>query len=86
MAEVTEYHRRYLRAINNSTRRTILRQLQDGCQTITALTAATGIEPTLLTWHLDILEHGSCVKKDYQNGDVTYHLTQEGRIVNFLDS
>ena len=85
MQETTEYHRRYLRAINNPTRRMILRCLQGGCQTISALTVTTGLDAPTVRWHLDVLEHGFCVEKALRNGDVPYHLTQEGEVINFLD-
>ncbi len=86
MAETTEYHRRYLRAINNLTRRMILRQLQGGCQTLAALTATTGLDASALQWQLDILEYGSCVEKVRRDGDVLYRITQEGKVVNYVDS
>jgi DNA-binding transcriptional ArsR family regulator len=62
MQETTEYHRRYLRAINNPMRRAILRCLQGGCQTISALTAITGLDAPTVRWHLDVLEYGFCVE------------------------
>jgi len=85
MKETKEYHTRYLRAINNPTRRKILRRLKSGCTTIMELKSNTGLETTILKWHLDILEHGSCVEKDIKNGERTYKLTQEGEVVNYLD-
>ena len=85
MEETKEYHTRYLRAINNPTRRKILRSLKSGCTTIMDLKSNTGLETTILKWHLDILEHGSCVEKDIKTGEKTYKLTQEGEVVNYLD-
>jgi predicted transcriptional regulator len=85
MKETKEYHARYLRAINNPTRRKILGSLKSGCKTIMELKADTGLDPPILKWHLDILEAGCCVEKDMKNGDITYKLTQEGEVVNYLD-
>ena len=85
MKETKEYHARYLRAINKPTRRKILRSLKSGCKTIMDLTTDIGLDPTILKWHLDILETGCCVEKDITNGDITYNPTQEGEVVNYLD-
>jgi predicted transcriptional regulator len=85
MKEEKEYHTRYLRAINNPTRRKILRRLKSGCKTIMNLKSDMDLDTTILKWHLDILEHGFCVEKDIKNGDITYKLTQEGEVVNYLD-
>jgi predicted transcriptional regulator len=85
MKEEKEYHTRYLRAINNPMRRKILRRLKSGCKTIMNLKSDMGLDTTILKWHLDILEHGFCVEKDIKNGDITYKLTQEGEVVNYLD-
>jgi DNA-binding transcriptional ArsR family regulator len=85
MKETKEYHTRYLRAINNPTRRKILRSLKGGCKTIMDLKSDTGLDTTILNWHLDILENGFCVEKDIRSGDITYKRTQEGEVVSFLD-
>jgi predicted transcriptional regulator len=85
MKETREYHENYLRAVNNPTRRKILRSLKDGRKTIIDLKSDTSLDTTILKWHLDILEHGVCVEKDIKNGEKTYKLTQEGEVVNYLD-
>ncbi|MBC8225312.1 winged helix-turn-helix transcriptional regulator [Candidatus Bathyarchaeota archaeon] len=85
MEETKEYHVRYLRAINSPVRREILRALKDGEATVEALGERTGMEDKALTWHLSILEHGFCVEKQDRDGEVVYDLTQEGRVVDFMD-
>ncbi len=85
MEETKEYHVRYLRAINSPVRREILRALKEGEATVEALGERTGMEETALTWHLSILEHGFCVEKQEKDGEVVYDLTQEGRVVDYVD-
>jgi len=85
MEETKEYHVRYLRAVNSPVRREILRALKDGEATVEALGERTGMEKKVLTWHLSILEHGFCVEKQDKDGEVVYDLTQEGRVVDFMD-
>ena len=85
MEETKEYHVRYLRAINSPVRREILRALKKGEATVEALGERTGMEETALTWHLSILEHGFCVEKQEKDGEVVYDLTQEGRVVDYVD-
>ena len=85
MEETRIYHERYLRAINNPMRRKILRTLKDGFSTIEDLKLSTGLDNTALNWHLSILENGSCVEKDVMEGKLVYRLTQEGRVVDYLD-
>lgn len=83
--ETKEYHRRYLMAINSPVRRGILRALKDGEATIEALSSATGLDSQTLEWHLNILEHGFCVEKEVRGGTTLYKLTQEGKVVDFMD-
>jgi len=85
MRETREYHARYLKAINNPLRRKILRALKDDPKTIIDLELSTGLDTNTLNWHLSILEHGFCVEKDIRAGRIVYKLTQEGRVVNYLD-
>lgn len=85
MEETKEYHVRYLRAINSPVRREILRALKDGEATVEVLAERTGMEDKALTWHLSLLEHGFCVEKQDRDGEVVYDLTQEGRVVDFVD-
>ena len=85
MEETKEYHVRYLRAINSPVRREILRALKDGEATVEALAERTGIEDKSLNWHLSILEHGFCVEKQERDGEVVYELSQEGRVVDYVD-
>lgn len=85
MEETKEYHVRYLRAINSPVRRDILRSLKEGEATVETLAERTGIEEKFLNWHLSILEHGFCVEKQERDGEVVYDLTQEGRVVDYVD-
>jgi len=85
MEETKEYHVRYLRAINNPLRRDILRALKEGDSDIGALAEKTGLEPKVLIWHLDFLEHGFCVEKEEGEGGPVYRLTQEGKVVDYVD-
>jgi len=85
MEETREYHRRYLMAINNPLRRGILRAIKEGDSTLEDLASATGLEAKTLGWHLSILEHGFCVEKDVKDGKTVYRLTQEGKVVDYVD-
>ena len=85
MEETKEYHVRYLRAINSPVRREILRALKEGEATVEALAERTGMEDKSLVWHLSLLEHGFCVEKRERAGEVVYDLTQEGRVVDYVD-
>ncbi len=85
MEETKEYHVRYLRAINSPVRRDVLRALKGGGATVEVLGERTGMEEKALAWHLSILEHGFCVEKRERDGEVVYDLTQEGRVVDYVD-
>ena len=79
------YHERYLRAMSSPLRRKILRVLKEGSATIEELSSKTGIENEALKWHLDTLEHGSCVEKETDSGKLLYKLAQEGRVVDYIE-
>jgi len=83
--ETRQYHTRYLRAINNPLRREILRALKKGYATIEDLQSSTGLDNETLKWHLSVLEHGFCVEKAIKQGKLVYKLTQEGRVVDYLE-
>ena len=83
--ETRLFHTRYLRAINNPLRRKILRNLNGEHSTIEELHFKMNLDKATLKWHLDILEHGFCVEKQVNQGKIVYELTQEGKVVNFLD-
>lgn len=85
MEETKEYHLRYLKAVNNPVRRNILRALKEGEGTIERLQAKTGLDAKTLSWHLSILEHGFCVEKETKGGKQVYRLTQEGKVVDYVD-
>jgi len=85
MEETKEYHVRYLRAVNSPVRRGILRALKDGEATVEILGERTGMEEKDLAWHLSILEHGFCVEKQDRDGETVYELTQEGKVVDYVD-
>jgi len=83
--ETRQYHERYLRAINSPVRRRILKALKKGTATIEDLQSRTGLDENTLTWHLSILEHGFCIQKNMKEGKPVYKLTQEGRIIDYLE-
>lgn len=83
--ETRQYHTRYLRAINSPFRREILKALKKGCATIEDLQSSTGLDNETLKWHLSVLEHGFCIEKDIKQGKLVYTLTQEGRVVDYLE-
>ena len=83
--ETRQYHTRYLRAINSPLRREILRALKKGYATIEDLQSSTGLDNETLKWHLNVLEHGFCVEKAIKQGKLVYKLTQEGRVVDYLE-
>ena len=79
------YHTRYLRAINSPVRREILRALKIGYATMRDLQSSTGLDENTLKWHLSILEHGFCVEKEIKQGKLIYSLTQEGKVVDYIE-
>ena len=85
MEETKERHRRYLRAMNNPVRRTILRELKDNSATLQELKIRTNIDEKTLSWHLDILEWGYCVEKQLKQDHTYYLLTKEGSVVDYID-
>jgi DNA-binding transcriptional ArsR family regulator len=85
MEETKEYHERYLRAVNNPLRRDILRALKDGDATLKTLESITGLDAKTLDWHMSILEHGFCVEREDEGGKTLYRLTQEGKVVDYVD-
>jgi DNA-binding transcriptional ArsR family regulator len=83
--ETRLYHTRYLRAVNNPLRRKILRLLNEENCTINQLEYKISLVKETLKWHLDILEHGFCVEKQLGQNDLVYKLTQEGKVIDFLE-
>ena len=83
--ETRQYHTRYLRAINSPLRREILRALKKGRATIEDLQSSTGLDNDTLKWHLSVLEHGFCIEKYSKQGKLVYKLTQEGRVVDYME-
>ncbi|UCG36785.1 MAG: helix-turn-helix domain-containing protein [Candidatus Bathyarchaeota archaeon] len=83
--ETREYHTRYLRAVNNPLRRRILRALRENGATVEDLQDELGMDPHFLRWHLDILERGLCIEKTVKGRKTAYRLTQEGRVVDWLE-
>jgi DNA-binding transcriptional ArsR family regulator len=71
--------------MNSPLRRTILRALTEGAATIEDLRFSTGLDPSTLRWHLSVLGHGFCVERDMKDGEPVYKLTQEGRVVDYLE-
>ena len=80
-----KYHERYFRALNNPLRREILKGLKEGCKTFEDLQSKTSLDNEALKWHLSILEHDFCVEKEIKQGKLYYRLTQEGRIIDYLE-
>ena len=83
--ETRLFHTYYLRAINSPLRRKILRILNERHFTFEELQFKTELEKATLKWHLDILEHGFCVEKQLEQGKLVYKITQEGRVIDFLE-
>ena len=83
--ETKLFHLRYLRAINNPLRRKILRILNEENSTFEQLQFKLNLRKATLKWHLDILEHGFCIEKQVKQGKLVYILTQEGKVVDFMD-
>jgi DNA-binding transcriptional ArsR family regulator len=83
--ETKEYHLRYFRAVNNPLRRKILRALKNGSKTINELETETRLTIEALNWHLSILKHGFCIEKKVVEGKIIFYITQEGKVVNYLD-
>lgn len=83
--ETREYHLRYLRAVNNPVRRSILRALKGREMSFEELLFITGLEEKVLRWHLEILENGFCVEKAEREGTVFYSLTEEGKVVEYIE-
>lgn len=83
--ETRLYHERYLRAINSPLRRRILRVLKESSATLEELASKTGLSDETLKWHLNILEHGFCVEKENRQGKLVYKITQEGRVVDYVE-
>jgi DNA-binding transcriptional ArsR family regulator len=83
--ETRRYHKRYLRAINSPLRREILRALKEGYTTIEDLQSHTGLDNDTLKWHLSVLKQGFCIEKDIKQGKLIYKITQEGKVVDYLE-
>jgi DNA-binding transcriptional ArsR family regulator len=83
--ETRLYHERYLRAINSPLRRKILRILKQGPSTFEYLESETGLDMETLNWHLSILEQGLCLKKTEDQGKLVYQITQEGKVVDYME-
>ena len=81
MEDTRDRHRRYMRAIQHPIRRDILRAMERGASTMDDFVRDLGEEPKVLDWHLKSLEHGFCIEREGEK----FTLTQEGRIVDFLD-
>ena len=71
--------------MNNPLRRKILGVLNKGNATVEELEAKTDLNETVLKWHLDVLEQGFCIEKGEERGILIYKLTQEGKVVNYME-
>ncbi len=85
MEETKDRHQKYLRAINNPTRREILRAIKRGNKTTKSLTAALGLDEKTLEWHLSMLVYGFCIERKETSAGIEYESTKEGLVVDFMD-
>ncbi|UCD96389.1 MAG: ArsR family transcriptional regulator [Candidatus Bathyarchaeota archaeon] len=83
--ETRQYHIQYLRAVNSPLRRSILRALGADWMSLKDLQVATKLSFEVLEWHLQMLENGFCIEKKTEKGTSMYRVTQEGRIVDYLE-
>ena len=85
MNETKERHLRYFRAVNNPIRRAILRSIDKGNSTVSAICEDTGLDLNTLNWNISILVDGFCVEVKREGDLGRIVLTQEGKVVDFLD-
>jgi len=85
MEGVKERHLEYFRAVSNPLRRDILKALEAGEATIDTLQSRINLDGGTLEWHLDILQHASCVEKESRGGKVFYKITKQGRVVDHFE-
>lgn len=85
METTKERHRKYLRAINNPIRRKIIRAILDGNKEYKNLRDATGIDSKTLDWHIRILEDGYCIERKNYGDFVSFEVTREGKVIDFMD-
>jgi len=71
--------------MNSPLRRVILRLIKENNCTFEQLENKTNLNKATLKWHLDILENGFCVEKQINQSMIVYRLTQEGKVIEFLD-
>jgi len=85
VAETRRRHALYLKAVNHPLRRRILKALREGEATLEELKARTGLDEQALKWHLAVLEQGFCVERVGEGGRLLYRLTEEGRVIDYLE-
>ena len=71
--------------MNNPIRRKILKILNNKDITFEELGYKTGLDKDSLQWHVSVLENGFCIKKEKQNGKYLIKITQEGKVVNYIE-
>jgi len=71
--------------VNPSLRRSILRALKEGDETIESLVEHLGVDAETLEWHMRMLEHGFCVERVETEGVTRFVLTQEGLVVDYVE-
>ena len=74
-----EYHKRYHIAVNNKTRRKILKLIKEG-KSVGEIEEILGIDRSELEYHLKILEWGFCIIRSGEKIEVT----KEGEVVDYL--
>lgn len=85
MEETKDRHRRYLRAISNPIRRSILIEIKNGHNTFETIINKTGIDERALEWHLQILEDAYCISRKNRRNTENISLTQEGKVIDYLE-
>jgi biotin operon repressor len=83
--ETRQYHTQYLRAVNSPMRRKILRALGTEWTSLEDLQSTTELHSDILQWHLQMLEQGFCIEKKTEKGKTLFRVTQEGRIIDYLE-
>ncbi|MBD3172313.1 ArsR family transcriptional regulator [Candidatus Bathyarchaeota archaeon] len=85
MEETKDRHKRYLRAISNPIRRSILIEIKNGHNTFETIINKTGIDERTLEWHLQILEGAYCISRKNKRNTEDIRLTQEGKVIDYLE-
>lgn len=77
-----EYHERYHKAVNNPTRKRILKLLKEG-KNYDEIMEYLKLNEKNFEYHLKLLEWGFCIERDKEDRKKII-LTKEGEIVDYL--